>query len=573
LNDLANLMQNAINYEYKAMEKHRFRILKAYRTSLHVLLSYGWILLMSYIFGKGWQNRKMNDAHIRNAKRLKKMILELRGLYIKVGQLISIMSNFLPEKFRDELEALQDKIPPRPYEEIALRIRTELGNSPEKLFKSFNKEPIASASLAQVHEAYLPDGSKVAVKVQYMDIEKLAKIDLRTLQRILKITEFFFHVKGISTNFLQIREMILDELNFQKEAEHIETISSNFKGNPEVKFPHVVHQLSTNRILTTEFMDGIKVTNLAFLEESNIERGALADRIVKAYCQMIFVDGIYHADPHPGNLLVQKDGSVVFLDFGAVARLSPEMKEGIPQFLEGVIKRDKVKITDSLKLMGFIAINRDGYDVETLIDFIYSRFLQEMSFESWSLKNLQGSIENPMEMVGDFRKLDISLRDLMALFQIPKDWVLLERTIMLLMGLCTHLQEDMNPMKTIKPYLENFVFGKGKNWKKFVGNIIKDTMMSVVKLPGEMNKLISKANKGELNFRIKDIPESADLIYALGHQFLYGLFCMACGSLAYFSHLNNESQHEKWFLGISIFFALCILRSMWKVKRKRAKRR
>jgi len=166
------------------------------------------------------------------------------------------MSNFLPEEFRNELEGLQDKIPPKPYEEIAARIHRELGDSPELIFRSFIKEPIASASLAQVHEAYLQDGKRVAVKVQYMDIEKMAKLDLRTLRRLLKITEFFFRVKGISTNFKQIKEMILDELDFRKEAEYIESISANFKNDANIKFPEVVHQLSTHRVLTTEFMEG-----------------------------------------------------------------------------------------------------------------------------------------------------------------------------------------------------------------------------------------------------------------------------------------------------------------------------
>jgi ubiquinone biosynthesis protein len=552
----------------KHIKKHRFRFIKAYGTSLRILLSYGWILLLGRFIGEGWQLRKMDHAHLRNAKRLKNMILELRGLYIKVGQLISIMSNFLPEKFRDELEGLQDKISPRPYDEIAARILAELGDSPEIIFKSFNKEPIASASLAQVHEAYLHDGSKVAVKVQYMDIEKLAKLDLKTLQRILKLTERIFHVKGITTNFEQIREMIMDELDFKKEAQHIETIASNFKKDPNIKFPHVVHQLSTNRVLTTGFMEGIKVTNLEYLEEYKIDRESLAKRILTAYCQMIFIDGIYHADPHPGNLLVQKDGSVVFIDFGAIARLSPEMKEGIPRFLEGVLKRDKAKITDAMQLMGFIALGDNGYDIEKLIDYIYSGFLQEMSFDSWSLKDIQSNMDNPMEVLSDFRKLDISFRDLMAMFQIPKDWVLFERTIMLLMGLCTHLQPEMNPMKTIKPYIENFVFGKDKNWRKFVGDIIKDTAQSLFKLPSELNKIISKANKGEINIRVKDIPESAELLYALGHQVLFGLFCMATGALAYFSHLNNEVYLVKWFGGASALFALCILRSMWRVRHK-----
>lgn len=559
--------------EKTSTQKHRFRLIKAYRTTLRIVISFGWIQLVSHFFGTEWQTEKMNSAYLRNARRLKETILELKGLFIKAGQLISIMSNFLPEEFRGELEGLQDKIPPRPYDEIATRIRTELGDSPEVLFKSFNKIPLASASLAQVHEAYLPDGHRVAVKVQYMDIDRIARQDLKTIQRIIKIIEFIFRFKGVTTNFLQVKEMILDELDFRKEAEHIEIIAANFKNDPEIKFPEVVHQRSTQRILTTEFMEGIKATNLTYLEENNIDRETLANRIITAYCQMIFIDGIYHADPHPGNLLVQTDGSVVFVDFGAVAQLSPAMKEGIPQFLEGILKRDKAQITDALRLMGFIAYGDNGYDIETIIEYIYGRFLQELSFDSWSLKDIRIDIETHIKMIGDFRKLNISLRDLMAKVRIPKDWMLLERTILLLIGLCTHLQPEMNPIKTVRPYLETFVLGQDRDWKKFVSSIVKDMAVTLYKIPEDMYRALSKTNQGELEFRIKDVAEGAELLYALGHQILYGLFCMVAGGMAYFSYLRDETYLINWFGGASAFFIMCLLGSMWRVRQRRRKKR
>lgn len=554
-------------------QKRWFRLIKAYRTTMRILISFGWIQLAGRFMGTEWQTQEMNRAQFRNARRLKETILELKGLFIKVGQIISIMSNFLPEEFRSELEGLQDKIPPRPYEEIATRIRNELGDAPEVIFKSFIKTPIASASLAQVHEAYLTDGRRVAVKVQYPDIHKIARLDLKTIKRILTIVGFIFRIKGINTNFLQVKEMILEELDFRKEAEHIETIASNFENNSEIKFPGVIHQLSTERILTTTLMEGIKVTDLKYLEDNDIDRENLANRIITAYCQMIFIDGIYHADPHPGNLLVQPDGTVVFIDFGAIARLSPAMKEGIPQFLEGILKRDKSQITDALRLMGFIAYGDEGYDTETLINYIYERFLQELSFDSWNLKDIQIDLESKIEVLGDFRRLNISLRDFMAMVQIPKDWILLERTIILLMGLCTHLQPQMNPMKTIKPYLESFVLGKDQNWKKFVSSVVKDIAVSVFKIPGEMNQLLSKTNRGELEFRIKEVAGSAELLYALGHQILYGLFGMVSGGIAYVSYLRDEASLIKWFGGASAFFVVCLLGSMLRVRQRRRKRR
>ncbi|MCP3944877.1 MAG: AarF/ABC1/UbiB kinase family protein [Desulfobacteraceae bacterium] len=553
-------------------KRHRFRLIKAYRTTLGIIISFGWIKLAGHVLGTKWQTQKMETANIQNARHLKKTIMELKGLFIKVGQLLSIMSNFLPETFRNELEGLQDKISSRPYEEIADRIHSQLGNSPDILFKSFNKTPVASASLAQVHEAYLPDGRRVAVKVQYMDIDKIARQDLKTIHRILGIVGFLFQIKGINTNFQQIKEMILEELNFTKEGKHIETIAANFKDDTDIKFPKVIHGYSTQKILTTEFMEGVKVTNLAYLKKHGIDREALANRIITAYCRMIFTDGIYHADPHPGNILVQTNGSVVFVDFGAVARLSPAMKEGIPQFLEGVLKRNKVQITDALRLMGFIAYDSHGYEVETIIDYIYGRFLEELSFDSWNLKDIRIGIEARMEMISDFRKLNISMRDLMVEFHIPKDWVLLERTVILLMGLCTYLEPKMNPMKTIKPYLETFVLGPTRNWKTFVGSIFKDMAVAAFKMPEEINKLLSKTNQGKLEFQINNVTQGAQLLYVLGHQILWGLFSMVSGVMAYISYLHGESLLVDWFAGASAFFIICLVTSMWRVNKKHRKR-
>ena len=141
------------------------------------------------------------------------------------------------------------------------------------------------------------------------------------------------------------------------------------------------------------------------------------------------------------------------------------------------------------------------------------------------------------------------------------------------MGLCTHLQPEMNPIKTIRPYLETFVLGQDRDWKEFVGSIVKDMAVSLFKIPGEMNQVLSKTNQGELEFRIKDVARGAELLYALGHQILYGLFCMTTGGMAYFSYLRDETYLINWFGGASAFFVTCLLGSMWRVRQRRRKKR
>jgi len=537
--------------DFSSKRPIRFRFLRAFGVTLAIVINIGFFHLLGKFFGEEWENERRPTVYSRNANKLKRLLLSLQGIFIKAGQLISILSNFLPDYFRKELEELQDKIPPRPLNEIYGRIRIELGEEPGVLFTEFAQEPIASASLAQVHLARLHDGRQVAVKVQYLDIEANTKADLQTIKRLLSFYGFFLRIKGLGNLHSQFSEMIQDELDFRLEAEHIEKIAANFAGNPHILFPKVISELSSERVLTTEYMPGINISDLKKLDEQNIDRQALAERVLTAYCQMIFSDGIYHADPHPGNILVQPDGSIVFVDFGAVAKLSDDMKNGIIQFFQGVLKRDHDQISEAMQQMGVIALGNDTRQIEQLVDYLYSRFLKQMTVESWSLSDIHVSMQDKMDMMVDFSDMDITMRDLMATFQIPKDLVLLARTILLLLGLCTTLNPTMNPMKTILPYLEEFVFGPNRNWVKVVESAVKDIAVSAIAIPTNLQSFLTKANHGEL--AVKGLAESVNLVYALGHQLLYGLLFMFFGGCGYWAYSNGEITLSK---GMFIFSAI-----------------
>lgn len=550
----------------------KFRFLRVFGVTLGIVINLGVFDLLGKVFGIEWENSRRAAVYGKNAQRLKRLLLSLQGIFIKAGQLISILSNFLPDYFRKELEELQDKIPPRPLHEITGRIRQELGADPEQLFAAFDKRPVASASLAQVHLARLHDGRQVAVKVQYTDIEVIAKKDLRTIKGLLAFYGFFFRIKGLGNVHEQFADMIQEELDFRLEAQYIETIAANFAGNPQVLFPEVIHELSSERVLTTEYMHGANIADLEKLAEFGLDRQVLAERVVTAYCQMIFVDGIYHADPHPGNILVQPDGSIVFLDFGAVARLSAEMKEGILQFVMGILKRDSDQISAALQQMGLIALHEDTYPVERLIDYIYDRFLRQMTVESWNLSDIHVDVQDKLELMVDMSKMDISFRELMATFQIPKDLILLNRTLLLLMGLCTHLSPTMNPMKTVRPYLEEFVLGKDKNWVKLIEAAVKDIALSVISFPANVQTLLTKANHGELEVKVKGLTESANLVYTLGHQLLYGMFVMFFGGLGYLAHSNGDVALSNGMLGGSAFFLLALGSSFLRARKWQRRR-
>ena len=514
--------------------RSRFRALRIYLTTLRVLASYLRLRLARPVMSPSRYEARLVACHRKNARRVQRAIVNAGGLFIKVGQLISILSNVLPPEFRGELESLQDRLPPRPYDEVASRIRADLGRPPEELFREIDPVPIATASLAQVHRAWLHDGLKVAVKAQHPDIERIAREDLELIRRILQVVQSVTGVRGLESYHPEISQMIAEELDFTREAQNLETIARNFANDGRVRCPTVVPALSTRCVLTTSFMQGTKVTDLDELRERGFSPRTVAERVVGAYCRMIFVDGIYHADPHPGNILVSADGAIVFLDFGAVGVLAPHMREGIPEFFEGVIRRDPKQITDAIRTMGFVSRGPESADVAArVIGYMQRRFFEQMTVQSWGLRDLPMDMRSRIETLADLRRLDVSFRKLTETFQVPKDWVLLERTLLLLLGLCTELDASWNPMAVIAPYLERVVSTGDRNWGGLMLTAMKEMARVAATLPEELERTLTRANAGELEIRVPEIVAAAELVYAGAQQLIYAVIGIAAGVVSY----------------------------------------
>lgn len=501
-----------------------WRFLRAYTTTFAVIASYVGLALRARALGRTWRDDRIRDVHTRNARRVYATILRLQGLFIKVGQLLSIMANFLPEEFRVELEALQDQVPPRPYAEIAECVEAELGEK-KALIASLDPEPIASASLGQVHAARLVDGRRVCVKVQHRDIDRIVRLDLATIRRIMRLVEWFVPVRGLDAYYHQIRELLFQELDFALEASSIERIAKNFSADDEVVFPQPIRELCTKRVLTTTFVEGVKVSDVGALQ--GVDKKDVARRLVRLYCQMIFVDGVYHADPHPGNVLVQRDGKIVLLDFGATAELSPRMREGITEFLEGVLRRDTDRLVKSLRKMGFISRTADEGLSERIIEYFHRRFQEEVRLDSFNLKDIKIDPQRGLSNLLDLRRMNIGLRELSGAFHIPKDWVLLERTLLLVYGCCSLLDPELNPVAIVQPYLTEYVLGS-RDFAQIAVEAVRDMAMSAMTLPEDMRRYLVKANRGELEVRVRGLHEGALGVYAATRQVMYtaiGLFC------------------------------------------------
>ncbi len=555
-----------------------WRFVKAYWVTFVVIGSYLSARFQAKFRSDAAMARILTRKHLRNARRVERTILSLQGLFIKIGQLISIMTNFLPEEFRAELEGLQDHVPPRRYEDIEARFAEEFeGKTPDELFAEFDHRPVASASIGQVHIARLHTGEKVAVKVQYPDIEDIVRSDLKTMLRIFRIAEWFFPYQGLEEIHGEIRAMILEELDFTAEANNAERVAANFEGRDDVAFPRAVREYSTSRVLTTRFEPGHRIGDIAALDRGGFDRKKLARMVVESYCQQIFVDGVYHADPHPGNILVRRgpDGEapqLVYLDFGAVAEVSPQMRAGIVDLIQGAIQGDTDRIVRAMKDMGFVARNADNEVFERVVQYFHQQFQDNIELESFNLKDIKFDPEKSLENLADLRRMDISIRELSENFHVPKEWILLERTLLLLMGLCTALDPTMNPMTVIKPYLEKFVLGDEGDWSAFVVDTTKDLAMAAFALPGEMRKFMSSARQGELSVRFRNFDRSTKLIYRMGQQAMLVAIGIAAACLAVVFEGRDQLDRANvawWTMKISA----AVLVWSWWVGRGKLRRR
>ncbi len=538
--------------------RRRFRLARAYAAALRVGLSYLMFEVVGLALGPRWKARHRLALHLRNGRRVRRAILRLRGLFIKAGQLASVLTTLLPEAFRAELEELQDRVPASPPEFTRARIEAELGAPPEALFVDFSPLPVASASLAQVHRARLaaPVGGdgvagvrEVAVKIQHDDIDAIARLDLRAIQTILRVVGRVLGIRGLSEQFAEIEGAILGELDFEREAANGTEIARNLGRGLAV--PAVVPERSTGRVLTTAFVEGIKAGDLAALDAAGIDRLRLAERVLDAYGAMIFRDGLYHADPHPGNLLVRPDPQapdgfeVVFLDFGAVARLTPEMRRGLAEMIAGVLARDPKRVTAALDTMGFTAdagATESTAAVLALVEGVHERMLQGIDPMAWRLGDLtmEAAFEQKAEAFRQMGDLGVSITDLASAFRVPRDWILLERTALLLIGLCAGLAPDVNPLKVLEPHIRPLTREAAPVVAQAIWAEVLSAGRVLLGLPTKVDRVLTEAETGALVVRQPETVAATQQLTRAIRQLARSVGAVGFGAVGYWAYAGGD---------------------------------
>jgi ubiquinone biosynthesis protein len=539
-----------------------FRLRKAYWTTAVVMSSYFRLWFLKKIGGQAWYDARILPLHIRNAERVRDAILELKGLFVKLGQMLSILSNFLPEAFQKPLQALQDQMPPRPFSTVQTRILRELGEPIETLFAHFEAIPIAAASIGQVHRARLHDGTEVVVKVQHIDIESVAQIDLEIIRRLTRLVAWFMEINGMDYVYTQVRKMIEEELDFKREADSMERVRTNIEGDVGITVPIVHRAFSTSKVITSTWHHGVKISNLQQLDEWKINRHNLATVLLKAYCKMLFRDGFYHADPHPGNILVQPDGVMVLLDFGAVAAISPTLLAGIPQLIEAAVRNDTAAMVAALNSMGFIAQSRDSEQMAEKMLHAVRNFLQnEVKFEGLNFKDMDvDPFNNSLYSLIQ----DIGLNGIAGTVQVPKDYVLLSRMITLLLGLCNVLAPNLNPLTVVRPYAQQYLLGEKESIFSYMSGLVRRNVATALGLPDELHQVLQKVKKGTLEVNNLDVRNGARLVYYGVQQLIFALLLIASVVLGYLFGKEGAPKYVQFAGFAGLFWLWMLYRTMRK---------
>ena len=465
-----------------------------------------WSFVLTFMFklwryNKAWSypggvtEAKQAARRYAQAVWVRNTFLDLGPTFIKVGQLFSTRADIFPSEYVDELSKLQDRVPAFDYEQVATIIERELGKTIAELFASFEPIPLAAASLGQVHKAELHSGETVVVKVQRPGLKKLFEIDLQ----ILKGIAYYFQNHpnwGRGRDWIGIYEeccrILWEEIDYLNEGRNADTFRRNFRSYNWVKVPRVYWRYTTSKIITLEYVPGIKVSQYEALEAAGVDRKAIARYGAQAYLHQLLNNGFFHADPHPGNLAVSPDGALIFYDFGMMGTIKSNVREGLMETLFGIAQKDGDRVVQSLINLGAIAPVEDIGPVRRSVQYMLDNFMDK-PFENQSVATIS---EDLYEIAYN------------QPFRFPATFTFVMRAFSTLEGVGKGLDPEFNFMEVAQPYAMELMNNNNgaSQANTFLNELSRQAVQvssTALGLPRRLEDTLEKLERGDIRLRVR----------------------------------------------------------------------
>lgn len=480
----------------------KYKDIQRFQFVINVLLKHGLGHIISRLnlehhlsFWRRIIHRPSPETHeiwLSAPERFRLAMEELGPTFIKFGQILSTRPDIVPAEYIKEFEKLQDDIHPFPFSDVRDIIKGELHLEIEDLFKEFSEQPVAAASIAQVHRAVLPSGKLVVVKLRRPGIEEIIEADLRILFALANLLEKRipstkqYNPIGIIKEF---ERNIKKELNFTKEAYHIEQFQRNFQNEPTICIPKVYWEATNKKILTMEAIDGIKISDIKRLEETGLDPKIIARNGVNAILKQVFIDGFFHGDPHPGNIYVLEGNRIAFLDFGIVGRIDERMQQNLSDAILGMLLKNTQQIIDCFWRLEAIDEDVDKRalkaDLDAFVERYYEIPLGKLKI-GWMMQDV----------------LEIAIRNKL---KILPEFLLLAKTLIVIEGVGLMLDPTLEIIPLVQPLVSSVV-KKRLAPSKIFNDVLKLTTEfgSLIKtLPQEIDLLLKKLQSGRLKIEFE----------------------------------------------------------------------
>jgi predicted unusual protein kinase regulating ubiquinone biosynthesis (AarF/ABC1/UbiB family) len=523
------------------------------------LMGARWLYTKSWSYRGGVSDAKKAARRQALAIWIRETLLDLGPTFIKIGQLFSTRADLFAAEFVEELSKLQDRVPAFSYEQVATIIQQDLGKSIEELYRSFDPIPLAAASLGQVHRAQLHSGEEVVVKVQRPGLRKLFEIDLQILKGITRY--FQNHPEwGKGRDWLGIYEecckILWEEVDYLNEGRNADSFRRNFRGEDWVHVPRVYWRYASPRVLTLEYMPGIKISHYDALEAAGLDRKELAQLGAKAYLHQLLNDGFFHADPHPGNIAVNPDGGLIFYDFGMMGQIKPVTREKLLDTFFGIAQKDGDRVVKSLIELGALSPADDMGPIRRSVQFMLDHFMDK-PFEEQSV----GAISDDLYEIAYDQP-----------FRFPATFTFVMRAFSTLEGVGKGLDPDFNFMEVAKPFAMQLM----TNGNSPDGGLLNELSRQAAQvgttafgLPRRIEDTLDKLERGDIRVRVRSTETDRILrrISGVNMGTNYTLLASAFTVSATILLVN----HLYWIAGIvavaAVVSGIALIRLMMKLDR------